>query len=95
MGSFVLPHGALLLDETKPIYSEQLNRAMKEAARELVQLRPDVVFLSTPHGIALDSDFGLYLNQQAKGSGSPSSHCLHRVATSSNSSFVYHSRVVG
>jgi aromatic ring-opening dioxygenase LigB subunit len=69
VGSFVLPHGALVLDEAKPIYSAELNRAMKQAAQDLVALRPDVVLLSTPHGIALDSDFGLYLNLAAKGSG--------------------------
>jgi aromatic ring-opening dioxygenase LigB subunit len=77
VGSFVLPHGALVLDEAKPVYSAELNRAMRQAAQDLVALQPDVVLLSTPHGIALDSDFGLYLNHAAKGSGKTHSRSPH------------------
>lgn len=68
VGSFILPHGALLLDPTKPEYDDELHQAMRQAARDVASLRPDVLLLSTPHGLAHSTDFGLYLNHNAEGS---------------------------
>jgi aromatic ring-opening dioxygenase LigB subunit len=69
VGCFIMPHGTLVLDPSKPTFSRELNEAMVRAAQELVAMKPDVVLLSTPHGIALDLDFGLYMNAHAQGSG--------------------------
>lgn len=70
VGSFVFPHGAITLDpDTRnfdgvpaatPTSKEEcikLHNAMTENAESLVNLKPDLIILSTPHGLKLANDF--------------------------------------
>ena len=38
-------------------------------AAEIAKLQPTLLILSTPHGISLEKDIGVYLNGDAKGNG--------------------------
>lgn len=71
IGTYILPHGALTLNPGKyPNYSgvAELNKACFHIANEIQTKNPDTIFLITPHGISLESSFGIYLNSNAKGS---------------------------
>jgi len=70
VGGFVFPHGAITLDPdtrnfdgipaVKPTSKAEcikLHEAMKANADSLVDLRPDLIILSTPHGLKLQNDF--------------------------------------
>lgn len=70
VGCFIFPHGAITLDpETrdfdgipavKPTSKEEcikLHEAMKANAKSLVDMRPDLIILSTPHGLKLENSF--------------------------------------
>lgn len=75
IGAAVIPHGDFaydpsLLDNGTP--ERQAADAVARAARRAGQfiagaLDPDVIILSTPHGIELSNDYGLYLGSQASG----------------------------
>eukprot|EP01084_Bolivina_argentea_P257591 434028_1 len=70
VGAFLFPHGALILDpdpntETK---SHQLHKAMKKSAETIKTLKPDLILLTSPHGILLSNSYSIYLNKYAKGS---------------------------
>ena len=70
VGAFILPHGAMILNPNKKGLSKQainLHTHMKKAVKIIEDLHPEVIFLTTPHSIALSNDFGLYLNQGANG----------------------------
>jgi len=67
VGAYILPHGALVLDP-KDSESTHLQAAMKEVGREIKDLNPDFILLSTPHGIANTYDFCFYLGDSAEGS---------------------------
>jgi aromatic ring-opening dioxygenase LigB subunit len=75
VGTILLPHGDFAYDPTLfPVstrerrISKELALASRQAGRWLLeQAKPDVIFLSTPHGIKLDTDFGIYMSP--KGSG--------------------------
>ncbi len=63
----VLPHGALVLkpmDET----SKSLRQEMENVADEIEKVKPDLIVLSTPHGIMLKNHFAFYHSQKAAGS---------------------------
>lgn len=75
VGGFVMPHGGIALD---PNHFNTTNATCKEQAWEvhraciavgetIQQLRPDTIFLSTPHGIADANNFIFYLNPLAEG----------------------------
>ncbi|XP_002736211.1 protein TTE1956-like [Saccoglossus kowalevskii] len=75
VGTFVLPHGGIAL---APKYFNTTNHTAKSEAwalhnsaevvgQKISQLRPDVIFLSTPHGISSLTDFLFYLNTNAYG----------------------------
>lgn len=66
IASYIVPHGALILNPQDP-KSAKLNTAMQQISQEIHELAPDVVFLSTPHGIANSYDFCLYNNERASG----------------------------
>ena len=70
----VIPHGDFaydptLLDQGTPARSaaEQVAQAARRAGTFISNADPDIIFLSTPHGIELTRDFGLYLGSHAKG----------------------------
>lgn len=70
VGSFIMPHGALTLSKTDPYVPSSahcLHDACMEAARQINELRPDYIFLSTPHGISLTDDYVIYGNSKATG----------------------------
>lgn len=75
VGAFVMPHGGIALD---PRYFNTTNATAKAQAwlvhdaavkvgRQIDDLKPDTIVLSTPHGIASPEDFIFYLSP--KGSG--------------------------
>jgi aromatic ring-opening dioxygenase LigB subunit len=70
----VIPHGDFtydptLLDPGTPAReaAEQVARAARRAGSFISNMDPDIVFLSTPHGIELTHDYGLYLGSHARG----------------------------
>jgi aromatic ring-opening dioxygenase LigB subunit len=71
VGCGVLPHGCLVLDATEdevpPPGALSLHRGMVEAAEWVRTLQPDIILLSTPHGITLEKEWAIYNNTKAKG----------------------------
>jgi aromatic ring-opening dioxygenase LigB subunit len=70
----VIPHGDFaydptLLDRGTPARgaAEQMARAARRAGIFISNTDPDIVILSTPHGIELTHDYGLYLGSHARG----------------------------
>ncbi|KAJ6636478.1 Protein TTE1956 [Pseudolycoriella hygida] len=81
VGGFVFPHGAITLDPNtrdfnvvpavKPTSKQDsinLHSAMAKNAESLVNLRPDLIIFSTPHGLRLKNSFLFLSNLKAKGS---------------------------
>jgi aromatic ring-opening dioxygenase LigB subunit len=76
LAAVILPHGDFAYDPTllpashpgRPI-ADRLANASRAVSHWLVQknVAPDVLFFSTPHGIALSNDFALYLGSMASG----------------------------
>ena len=67
--AFIVPHGALILDAS-PSHTDgryELNQAMIQVANEIAGLNPDVILVTSPHGISLSNDFGIYFNDSAHG----------------------------
>jgi len=70
IGAFILPHGSMVLDLEKegiPQEAIELHNAMLNMAKEIEKLQPDIIFMTTPHSIALSNDFGIYLNKGGSG----------------------------
>lgn len=75
VGGILLPHGDFAYDPSffRPNTRERAaaNRiatAARKAGKWLVDVNPDIIFLSTPHGIKLDNNFGIYMNDKGFGS---------------------------
>ncbi|MEA2071609.1 MAG: hypothetical protein U9O98_10010 [Asgard group archaeon] len=71
VGAFILPHGSIILDPNKENISEkaqELHNKMLKTAETIKSLEPSLIFLTTPHSIALSNDFGIYLNKSGEGS---------------------------
>lgn len=71
VGAFIVPHGSMILDAKEKDISKEamkLHDAMVKISNTIASLGPHLIFLTSPHGIALSRDFGIYLN--AGGSGS-------------------------
>ena len=71
VGAFILPHGSMILDPKKkgiPKEAIELHKAMVDAAKTIKELKPEIIFLTSPHSIALSNDFGVYLNKSGSGS---------------------------
>lgn len=68
VGAFILPHGSMVLDhkKAKKQGAEELHIAMVSIAKQIKDLKPDLIFLTSPHGISNSNDFGIYLNKIAK-----------------------------
>lgn len=77
VGAFILPHGGLALDprnfnttnQTEKYEAYEINNACRRVAQDIQQLQPDIVVLSTPHGLADDNNFLIYSNLKAAGYG--------------------------
>jgi aromatic ring-opening dioxygenase LigB subunit len=81
LAAFLLPHGALILDPKHDhnlrskddadlgprIDAQTLHDASIICAQNIANLQPDIILLITPHGITLENDFGVYLNETARG----------------------------
>ena len=75
IASVVLPHGDFALDPSllpegsdERHAADEVATAAREAGRWLsTTIKPDLVILSTPHGIELTNDFAFYLGSQASG----------------------------
>jgi aromatic ring-opening dioxygenase LigB subunit len=76
VGSILLPHGDFAYDPTlcEPRTEErriarQIAIGSRHAGHWLIDVaKPDIIFLSTPHGIKLDKNFGLYIAPRGAGS---------------------------
>jgi len=80
VGCFIFPHGAITLDPLTRDFSGipavrptsrkeciKLHEAMTANAKSLVDLRPDLIILSTPHGLKLQNNFLFVGNSMVKG----------------------------
>jgi len=70
IGATVIPHGDFALDPSLVNYeggSLELHRTSLEVGKWIIDLRPDIVFLTTPHGIADSNNFLLYANEVGTG----------------------------
>ena len=70
VGSAIAPHGSLILPDSLEPFSKafEIQSSMKKLANKVKELKPDIIFLSTPHGLALETNFSFYKNQIASGS---------------------------
>ncbi|MHA1112366.1 MAG: hypothetical protein ACTSRE_14820 [Promethearchaeota archaeon] len=67
--AFIVPHGALILDAL-PSHTDgryELHQAMVRVTNQISQLNPDLVLVTSPHGISLSNDYGIYINESAHG----------------------------
>jgi aromatic ring-opening dioxygenase LigB subunit len=70
IGTFVIPHGDFAYDPSlvnNTNGSRHVHRAAVALGAAIANARPDIVLLSTPHGVAADRDFLLYENSAAEG----------------------------
>ena len=75
IGNFVMPHGGIALDPTHFNTTNstsleeawQIHEACITVGEEISKLNPDLILLSTPHGIADLRNFVFYLNPAAYG----------------------------
>jgi aromatic ring-opening dioxygenase LigB subunit len=73
--ALILPHGDVALDPTfwhlgtdARKAADEIHAACKKAAAWLNEKQPELIFFSTPHGISLTNDVGVYMNAGASGS---------------------------
>lgn len=67
---FVLPHGDFALDPTltnSQNGSLELHETSLALGEMIADLAPDLIFFSTPHGLALSHDYVVYQNANASG----------------------------
>lgn len=75
IAAYVIPHGGLALDPSHTNFTNSTDQQLAQALHEnLVKLcqdvaeqKPDIIFLSTPHGIMDLDRFLIYLNSEAAG----------------------------
>ncbi|CAL8102091.1 unnamed protein product [Orchesella dallaii] len=80
VGFYVFPHGGITLDPQGSDYSNEpawhegsqeksveLHNAMQQAAEALVELRPDLIIFSTPHGFRLADNVAILYNTKVSG----------------------------
>lgn len=69
IGAAVIPHGDYALDPSiidNVNGSLEIHRAALRVGALITQLQPDLIFLSSPHAVAIDRDFGIYVNTNAR-----------------------------
>lgn len=71
VGAFIMPHGAIVLEPNKIPEMQSdlltLHKSLYTIGEEIYKARPDLIILTTPHGISLSETFGIYLNHSAAG----------------------------
>lgn len=75
LGAFVLPHGGIALNPSRFESSSKfarewawkIHRSAVEVGRHIRSLEPDIIFLSTPHGVSDLTKFTFYVNPLANG----------------------------
>eukprot|EP00980_Cylindrotheca_fusiformis_P007658 scaffold1605_cov141-Cylindrotheca_fusiformis.AAC.21 len=75
VGAILLPHGDFAYDptffplnSTERGASKRIAWASRQTGQWLInEKNPDIIVLSTPHGIKLDIDFGIYMSARGKG----------------------------
>ena len=71
IGAAILPHGDFAYDPSLVNYEngslELHNASMAVGDWIMNEMKSDLIFLSTPHGMALDDDFLIYENEQESG----------------------------
>eukprot|EP01084_Bolivina_argentea_P181671 313732_1 len=71
IGAAVIPHGDFAYDPSLVNYengSLELHNASVAVGNWIMnEMKPDLIFLTTPHAMALDNDFLIYENQQESG----------------------------
>ena len=70
VGAAVIPHGDFTFDPSLVHFkngSKELHAAAIGAGKAISALRPELIFLTTPHGMALERDFAVYENSNASG----------------------------
>ncbi len=70
VGSFIMPHGAITLTKDSPLVplsAHKLHDGCMEAAKKIEELKPDIIFLITPHGVSLNEAYVFYGNTKASG----------------------------
>mmetsp|Transcript_1246 Transcript_1246/g.1413 ORF Transcript_1246/g.1413 Transcript_1246/m.1413 type:complete len:328 (+) Transcript_1246:1-984(+) len=75
VGAIVAPHGAVAFDPgyipwinaTHKEWAYALNKALLDVGKLTVSLEPDIIFLSTPHGVAASKDYTMYNNNDGYG----------------------------
>lgn len=83
IGAFVLPHGGVLLEPSTlqnasaRAEAHRLRVAMKQVGRQVSQLKPDVIFLSSPHTFTSTEDYLVMLQPNASGSMSDDGDTCH------------------
>ncbi|TFG16461.1 MAG: hypothetical protein EU530_11805 [Promethearchaeota archaeon] len=67
--AFIVPHGALILDALQSHRDGryELNQAMIQVGNQIAELRPEIIMITSPHGISLSDNFGIYFNESAHG----------------------------
>ena len=70
IGAAIVPHGSMILpndSETVNEHAFKIHKAMNTLAKDIEEKKPEIIFLSTPHGLSLNHSFGIYLNSRATG----------------------------
>lgn len=75
IGNFVLPHGGIALDpsyfnatnQTSIYEAHLIHNSCIEVGKLISSTNPDLIFLSTPHGISDLNNFAFYLNPEGYG----------------------------
>lgn len=92
-----MPHGGIALDpkyfnttsELAKLEAWELHTACKTVGEQIGDLEPDVIFMSTPHGIADKKNFLLYLNSRGSGNADTDNcacpPCCYHLTVSMNS----------
>ena len=72
VGAAIAPHGSLILpvSSNEDSQASKIHQSMEKLALYIQKLNPDIIFLSSPHGIALETNFGFYKNEKAQGTAS-------------------------
>lgn len=76
LGAFVLPHGGIALNPSRfdsiskwaKQWAWKIHKSAVEVGQYIRKLEPDIILLSTPHGVSDLKQFMFYMNNRANGS---------------------------